>query len=132
MPVAITPLYAALVAFLVIGLTVGVIRNRQRAQVSLGTGGDTALERAIRAHGNCLEYAPLALLLILMVELVGYAPPVVHGLGSALVVGRVLHAWGLVMRGGRSFGRVGGVVLTVAVLTIAASLCLASFVTARS
>jgi uncharacterized protein len=40
-------------------------RHRRRARVGLGTGSDTALERAVRVHGNFAEYVPLFLVLLL-------------------------------------------------------------------
>ena len=51
--------------------------------------------RAMRVHGNFAEYAPLALLLIALVESNGAGANWVHALGTALVVGRLSHAFGV-------------------------------------
>ena len=117
MPVAtlmlsVTPLYAGLLTVLLMVLSFRVVKARRAARVSLGVGGDPALERAVRAHGNFVEYVPLGLLLILLAELNGAGPWLLHLLGLMLLVGRLLHAWGLGRTGGVSFGRYWGTLLT--------------------
>ncbi len=119
-----TDLYAALVALLAIGLAARVVVLRRRLRVGLGSGEEKALERAIRAHGNLVEYAPLALVLLLILE-TGEAPNLLlHGLGITLLIGRLLHAWGLSRRGGISFGRFYGTALTWIVIIVSSALLL--------
>ncbi len=119
-----TGLYAALVALLAIGLAARVVVLRRRLRVGLGSGEEKALERAIRAHGNLVEYAPLALVLLLILE-TGEAPNLLlHGLGITLLIGRLLHAWGLSRRGGISFGRFYGTALTWIVIIVSSALLL--------
>jgi len=91
----VTAIYAALLALLFLALAFLVIRQRYRTQVSLGTGNDPGLERAARVHANFAEYAPFALLLVLLAELLGAAWWWLHPLGLALVAGRALHASGV-------------------------------------
>ncbi len=67
----ITPLYAALAAVILIVLSLRVIGARRSRRVAIGDGADEDLARRIRAHGNFTEYAPLALVLILLLELGG-------------------------------------------------------------
>ena len=105
-----TPIYAVLLALLAEGLVISVIRKRRSAKVSLGTGGDQMLERRVRAHGNCVEQAGLALLLLLLFELNGGNVYVLHAAALCLVVGRVVHARSLVSGHGK--GRVAGMALT--------------------
>ena len=95
LPLVATPLWAALLALLYIVLTVQVIRGRYRTRTSLGSGGDPALERAIRAHANFAEYVPLTLILLLTLELQGARPWIVHLLGLMLLIGRASHAFGI-------------------------------------
>ena len=45
-------------------LSMRMISNRVRARVNLLDGGDEALTRAMRVHGNFAEYVPFALLLM--------------------------------------------------------------------
>jgi len=51
--------------------------------------------RAMRVHANFSEYVPLALLLIYFVEVKGAPIGLVHLLGVCLLLGRLLHAWGV-------------------------------------
>ena len=120
----VTPLYAAILVlwFVVLGLC--VISRRRSARVSLGDGGNTLLHRAIRAHANFAEYVPLALLLLLVIELSRFSIYLVHLIGITLVVARLLHGYALAFRAEFRFGRVWGAALTFIVLLVEAVLCL--------
>jgi uncharacterized membrane protein YecN with MAPEG domain len=80
----VTPLYAALAAAMMIVLSLRVIGARRSRRVAIGDGADEEVARRIRAHGNFAEYAPLALLLILLLELGGAPAWQLHLLGAAL------------------------------------------------
>ncbi|MFB6260571.1 MAG: MAPEG family protein [Thiohalorhabdaceae bacterium] len=122
----ITGLYAALCALILLGLAVRVSWVRRRAGINLGDGGDPALQRAIRAHANAAENMPLVLILLLTVELAGAAGWLLHGAGTALVAGRMLHGWGLNRSAGASFGRVTGMALTWGIMGVLAGTALAA------
>lgn len=96
----ITALYAGLLAVLIIALSARITRLRWHHQVGIGDGGHRDLARAIRVHANSVEYVPLGLVLMLIAELNGFSAWLLHVAGSALFLGRVLHAAGL----GRSVG----------------------------
>ncbi|HEX4871440.1 MAG TPA: MAPEG family protein [Nevskiaceae bacterium] len=121
----ILPLYAALLTLLFLALSVRALRLRGRFQVAVGDGGQPALLRAIRAHGNFAEYVPLALILIGLVESGGGPGWLVHALGAALLIGRLAHAWGVSQVRETLQFRVVGMVLTFSVLTVASLLLLA-------
>ncbi|WP_298846902.1 MAPEG family protein [uncultured Ruegeria sp.] len=91
---AITPIYAALIALLYVTLSVKVILQRRSDRISVGDGGSKMMIKAMRTHSNCAEYAPIALLLIAMVELQGAGGLTLHVLGLTLLAGRLLHAYG--------------------------------------
>jgi len=91
----ITALYASLSALLIVRLSLSVIKLRRKNRVSVGDGGNEALQLAIRAHSNAVEYIPIALMLLLMLELNGAPKLLVHILGITLLIGRVVHAMGL-------------------------------------
>lgn len=91
----ISPIYMGLVGLLTLYLSVHVSRNRQEHKVSTGDGDVPQLFKAIRVHANLIENAPLALILLLGLELQGAPSWIVHALGLAFIVGRVLHAYGL-------------------------------------
>jgi len=104
----VTALYASLLGLLLIFLSSRVSQNRHRARVSLGLGGDANLERAARAQGNFVEYVPIALILLMMLEPEVPGLWVIHVLGSLLLLGRILHAIGMqarpILKGGRFWG----------------------------
>lgn len=116
----ITLLFASLHVLLMLCLVVPVARHRHTQRIGVGTAGDTALERKIRVHGNFIENAPLALLMLALLELCGLPAAWIWALGSALLLGRVLHAAGLSRRSGYSFGRFWGTALTWLVLLLMA------------
>ncbi len=118
----ITLFYASLSALLLIGLSVQVVRLRRQLRIGVGSGGNPQLECAIRAHGNFCEYVPIALLLLLALELAASLPGwALHLLGGMLVVGRLLHGFFGLNRGpGTSFGRFFGTLLTWLMIVAAA------------
>lgn len=117
----IVPVYAALLAFVYIYLSNRVIALRRRRKVSLGASGDVVIERAMRVHANFAEYAPLALLLLFMLETSGGAFVWINILCSALLAGRVLHAFGLAKANEDYRYRVAGMVTTLTVIGAAAA-----------
>jgi uncharacterized membrane protein YecN with MAPEG domain len=117
-PFAVTPLYAALCGLLLLALSLRVIRLRGRYRTTIGDGGHAALQGAVRAQGNCAEYAPLALLLLFLLELTRQPVWALHLLGALLFVGRVLHALALSGSSGPSLPRTLGMTLTFASLSV--------------
>ena len=119
----VTPIYAGILAILFFVLSMRVIAGRRNV-ASLGDGGDLRLQRRIRGHGNFAEYVPLILVMMGMLELSRYSAYLLHGLGIALVVGRVLHAYALSFTEHFKFGRFWGTTLTFTVLAACGVLCL--------
>ena len=105
-------LFASLHVLLMLALLVPVARHRHAQRIGLGTGGDAALERKIRVHGNFIENVPFALVLLALLELCGLPAAWLWTLGVAMLVARTLHAVGFSRRSGYSFGRFWGTVLT--------------------
>jgi uncharacterized membrane protein YecN with MAPEG domain len=91
----ISSLYAAMLALLIIWLSLRVIKLRRAKNVRLGDGGEPELRIAIRAQGNATEYVPVSLILLVLLELSGAHVALVHSGGIAVVAGRILHARGL-------------------------------------
>jgi uncharacterized membrane protein YecN with MAPEG domain len=112
----ITLLFASLHALLLLALIAPISRHRHRHRIGLGSGGDPVLERKIRAHANFIEFVPMALLLLALLELGGLQAPWLWSFGAALLLARLLHAVGLSRNSVYSFGRFWGTVLTVIVV----------------
>lgn len=116
-------LFAGLCALIQTALTVLVVRRRLQAKIAFLDGGDKELMLRVRAHGNFTETAPMALLLMALLELNGLAAVWLWGLGGLLICGRLLHAYGLL--GKRTHrARVVGMSMTVFVISIEGVVCL--------
>lgn len=89
----ITILYAGILGImaLVLGAMAGIYRGN--AGISFGDGGDEQLLIRMRRHANFVENAPLALILIGLLEMQGVTTVAIHALGAAVVLGRGLHAF---------------------------------------
>lgn len=122
--IRIVPVYAALLAFVFIALSVHVIRFRHKLKVAIGANGDAGLERAMRVHANFVEYAPIALLLLAFAEMQGAYVLLIHGLSGALLLGRCAHAYGMAQEKEDLRLRSAGMVLTFGVIIMTAALLL--------
>lgn len=112
----VTLLIAALHVLMLLALLVPISRHRHRHRIGLGDGGDPVLLRKIRVHANFIEYVPLALLMLALLELGGVRQPLLWLFGSTLLLSRVMHAIGFSRREGYSFGRFWGTAITWGVL----------------
>lgn len=108
----ITGIYAALATLLVLILAARVVLARNARNIGIGDGGDRDLVKRIRAHANALENLPLALLLLLLLELNQTQPAWLHAFGIVLIAARAAHAIGLSRTSGYSPGRFAGIGLT--------------------
>lgn len=93
--ITVTAFYASLAAFLLIFLSIRVIRARRSERVAIGDGENRILRRAMRVQANFIEYTPLALLLIGFAELQGAPAWNLHLLGAILIAARAVHAFGV-------------------------------------
>ena len=124
----ITGLYAALLALLILGLAARVMWLRNRTSIGLGDGGDRLVACAVRTHGNATEYVPLALILLLVLELNQTLPMLLHVFGIALLLARIIHAVGLSSTPGYSASRIVGAGLTLLVAAVMALMLLWQYV----
>lgn len=108
----ITGIYAALAAILVLVLALRVSAIRHGKRVGVGDGGDHDIVRRVRAHANAIENLPLALVLLLVLELNQTQALWLHVFGCVLILGRVLHAIAMSVNSGASTGRFLGSLLT--------------------
>ena len=123
MQAPITGLYAAISGVFITFMVLHIATLRRRFRVGIGDGGERKLALAVRAHGNAVETIPVALVLLLILELNKGEPAVLHAFGAALIIGRFLHAFGLSRHIGISFGRFWGTIIT---LTVIAGLAIAN------
>ena len=88
----LTAIYAAILAFVYVKLTLNVINLRRQNEVSLGDGGREDLQQAIRSHGNFAEYVPLGLILLGCLEANHIHWTIVLLLGGVFTTGRLFYA----------------------------------------
>lgn len=120
MSLSITPVYAGLLALLLVTLSALVVRQRFVAHKA-GEGADeSALDRIIRVQANFIEYVPLALVLMLCAELQGAPAAAVHAMGVTLCAARLAHAVGMSRTPQISALRGGGFLLTMLMITLSA------------
>jgi hypothetical protein len=119
----VTALYAGLLAPTFLYLSLRVIKGRRSGRKALGHEGNDALLRRVRAHGNFAEYVPYTLLLIGLAENVGTATWLLHLSGLSLLLGRVLHAYGVSQEPEKFWYRVNGMKMTFASITSAGLYC---------
>jgi len=122
-----TFLYAALMVFIYIVLTVRVVVIRKRIKVTLGDAQHPQLQRAIRAHGNFIEYVPFGLLLLMLLESTQKFSVLIHVLAMLLLIGRLLHAFSVSCVCENIKIRVVGMGMTLSVLGVLGVLLLINF-----
>ena len=109
-----TAIYAGLCGLLLIYLALQTIKARRTNKVKLGDGGVFALQSAMRAHGNFAEYMPITIILLFLLEFNGSPAWMIHVIGATFLIGRWIHAQGLLKDNLRK--RVQGMNVTLSVL----------------
>jgi uncharacterized protein len=107
----ITLIIAAALGILALWLGIRVTRLRMGTGIATGHGANPLLEARCRAHANLAEHAPIALILMLVVEMRSGPSPWLWVIGAALVIGRVVHPFGMERPTPNPY-RIGGMALT--------------------
>ncbi len=109
--VTLTAAAAAAIVNLWLSLRVGALRRAHG--ISVGDGGNEALQRRMRAQLNFAENVPIVLVLIAAIEIAGIGETWLAYVAGAFILGRVAHGFG--MDGGKAqIGRAVGVLTTLA------------------
>ncbi len=116
MSVLVSAFYAGLCGLLAVLLANHVLYVRLRSASQPKWRPDAVL----RVQANFVENVPLALLLLLMMELNGTSHLVLHGIGLSLIACRLLHALGLSRHEGANYPRLIGAQGTFLLLSVMA------------
>ena len=119
----VTLFYASILALIMAFLGLRIPGQRGRARVSLGDGGDPELTARIRTFGNFVEWVPMILVLMLMIESFSGSRYYLHLVGILLVVARIIHSQSLRANGTTKLQmrmRVTSTVITVCTLIASA------------
>lgn len=107
----VSALYVVLGTLFILKFLLDVVRLRRQYRVSMGDGGVSDLQLAIRIHGNAVENIPIALFMLVMMEMNGADIWMLHLLALFFFFGRLMHAYGL--RSRTVLWRRNGMILTL-------------------
>jgi hypothetical protein len=110
--IRLVALYIAANAFIMLILSMLVVRARVKTETPIGDGGNPVMRGIMRAHENNTEYVPVPLIMLLLVLMLGGTWLPIHLIGGTLTLGRILHAIGLSRHTGPSLLRLIGMALT--------------------
>lgn len=97
MTLPITALYVGILTIfaLVLSAKAGGFRGKTGVSILYGEPGDMELAQRVRVHQNFLEYVPMALILMGVIEVNGGNSTFLHVFGVVLIISRYAHAIGL-------------------------------------
>ncbi len=97
MSLPITALYAGILVIfaLVLSFRAGGFRGKSGISLGLGEPVNMDLAERVRIHQNFLEYVPMAIILMGILETNGGNATFLHVFGVVLIVARIAHAVGL-------------------------------------
>ncbi len=124
MMLPITLTIAAAAALMNIWLAVRVSQLRVRHKVSVGDDGDVRVAYRMRAHANFVEYTPIFLILLALIELARGSEGWLWGVAIVYILARLAHPFGM-DRPAPNPLRMGGIVVTWLVLVGLAGYALA-------
>jgi uncharacterized protein len=93
LPITIT--IAAAAVLINTWLGVRVTRLRRLHHISIGDGGNPAVATRMRSHANFVEYTPLFLILLGLVEAARGSPVWLWAVAILFVLGRLAHPFGM-------------------------------------
>ena len=88
---SVSPIYVALLGLVFIVITMRVGLYRLQNKINIGNGDDPELLRRVRGQGNFIETVPMALFILIVMEVMGASDTWLHILGAALLLGRISH-----------------------------------------
>lgn len=117
----VSEITAGLLELLLLFLSGYVIAGRVKFRIDIGDGGNEQMRQRIRTQANFVECVPLALILIILVEVGKIGPGwMPAAIAITLIVARLWHAQGLLSSPGTSTGRFMGANLTALVILVGA------------
>ena len=96
MQLPITAITAAICAIMLLITAIDTVRQRIRSKTAFGDGGgDAKLISASRSHGNLAEHAPIAIILIGLLEQTHVNHLALSAVAATFLFARVFHIFGL-------------------------------------
>ncbi|MEP2947773.1 MAG: MAPEG family protein [Lentilitoribacter sp.] len=110
---AITALLSVVLCLFMVHLIFKIVKIRRDEKIELQSGESDALTRAVRAHGNLVETAPIFLIMLGLLELGGGHPIAVGIFALIFIISRIMHPIGLSGKKGTFKYRTRGMILTL-------------------
>lgn len=129
MGIAIVGLYAGILFIIAAVLAAHAGAMRGKSGISVMYGDNMELALRMRRHANFTEHVPLALILLTLIALNGASATLLHVLGIALVVARIMHPLGFNAESTNNPLRGIGAGVTLLVSAIAAGVAIWQFIT---
>ena len=95
LPLPVTLTTASILTLLCIALIVRVGHGRFQHRVAMGDGGNSDMLVRMRTHANFVEYVPIILILMGILEMSKVSRIALAVMGAVLILSRVLHAIGM-------------------------------------
>ncbi len=117
----ISTLLTSIIAIWLLILSARVIALRGASFLkffSFNNFGEEALQRAVRAQGNLIEYAPIFLILLFIAEYNGTHPHMLYMSATLFMIARLMHGVAFGFMKYSPFLRVGGTLLTFLCIVI--------------
>jgi len=118
LPITLTIAGAAALINLWLGFRVSQLRWRHK--VSIGDGGNSAVETRMRAHANFVEYTPFFLILLALIELARGSETWLWAAAILFILARLAHAFGMDRPAPNALRVAGALVTWLALLGLAA------------
>lgn len=115
---SVTIFYAGLFGLLLLVLSLNIFREWVHVASGVRSESEERWKRSERVQRSFVEFVPMCLLLIFLIEAHGAPKVVLHGLGLGLLFARVLHAYGVGQSKLDNVMRVIGTQLTFLILMI--------------
>jgi uncharacterized membrane protein YecN with MAPEG domain len=91
----ITGFFASLLGLLLVVLSIIVIKARNQYKIVLGDDNNYQMQRHIRGHANFIEYTPVFLILLGLLEYMQFSDFCAYLLGTIFLIARISHAYGI-------------------------------------
>lgn len=121
---------AAAAAIINLWLAIRCGQVRAKAKVIHGDGGNPLLMQRMRAQSNFIENAPLALVLVGLVELAGRGGAWLAPVAGLFILGRLAHAIGMDKPGAnlpRGFGAISAMLVQLGLAVVCVLIALGKF-----
>ena len=113
MEIPITLIATGVLGILFFVHSLRTIFGRKLTNTNLGDGDNELMIRRIRIHGNFAEYIPLLLIILGLLEVSEVPSLWLVGFAALVVVGRLLHFYGLYSKDTPGLARILGMQMTL-------------------